>query len=90
MTEFPTIAEAFGGAGTFLLMLPVAWALMKAGQAAYRSAWLWRHKGEFSDPVIAKAVQGVKPPPYLLYALAYLLGAAGLYFLAYQAALATR
>lgn len=90
MSEFQTFAEVLRDPVTFLLMLPVAWALMRAVQAAYRAICLSRHKGEFSDPVIEKAVQGAKPPPYVLYAAAYLIGAAVYLFLAYQFVVATR
>jgi hypothetical protein len=40
---------------------------------AYRAVWLWRHRDRpISDPVIAKALEGVKPPPYTVYAALWL------------------
>ncbi|MGO3743817.1 MAG: hypothetical protein ACTJG9_00355 [Alcaligenes aquatilis] len=42
---------------------------------AYRAVWLWQLRNTpISDPVIAKALEGVKPPPYALYAAMYFVG----------------
>lgn len=43
-----------------------AYFLIQAGRAAYRAMWLWRHRGKpVSDPVIAEALHGLKPPRYV-------------------------
>ncbi|MCB4321515.1 hypothetical protein KOE80_04765 [Alcaligenes sp. 13f] len=43
---------------------------------AYRAVRLWQLRNTpISDPVIAKALEGVKPPPYALYAVMYFAGA---------------
>lgn len=42
---------------------------------AYRAVRLWQLRNTpISDPVIAKALEGVKPPPYALYAVMYFSG----------------
>ncbi|MBH0310136.1 hypothetical protein NDQ41_10060 [Alcaligenes faecalis] len=42
---------------------------------AYRAVRLWQLRNTpISDPVIAKALEGVKPPPYALYAAMYFAG----------------
>lgn len=44
---------------------------------AYRAVRLWQlRKTPIFDPLIAKALHGVKPPPYALYAVAYFIGGA--------------
>lgn len=40
---------------------------------AYSAFWLWRHRDTpISDPLISKALKGVKPPPYAFYAACWL------------------
>lgn len=63
-----------------LWWLPYATMLFAAGCItaglghAYRGLWLWRHRDTpISDPVIAKALEGVKPPPYAFYATIWLV-----------------
>ena len=60
---------------TLLWWLPYALLFFAAGcfvaglGQARRAVWLWQHRDvPISDPVIAKAVASVKPPPYALYA----------------------
>jgi hypothetical protein len=59
--------------------IPFATLLFAAGciaaglRHAYRALWLWQHRDTpISDPVIAKALGGVKPPPYTIYATFWL------------------
>jgi len=61
-----------------LWWLPVVGLLSAAGcitvalSNAYRGLWLWLHRNTpISDPVVAKAVAGVRPPPYAIYAAAW-------------------
>ena len=49
-----------------------AYFLIHASRAAYRALWLWRNRDQpDSDPVIAKALPGVKPPRYALHAVGW-------------------
>ena len=65
--------------------LPVAaFCLYRMSKDAYAAWFLWRHRNTpISDPVIAKALEGVKPPRYWLYALAWALAALNSIYLAH-------
>ncbi|MEN4967103.1 hypothetical protein ABE562_22255 [Brucella intermedia] len=56
-------------------VLPItAFCGYRMGKNVYAAWFLWRHRNTpISDPVIAKALEGVKPPRYWLYALAWAL-----------------
>ncbi|EPL4055468.1 hypothetical protein MWX51_005577 [Pseudomonas aeruginosa] len=59
-----------------VFVLAAAFCLYRMGANGYAAWFLWRHRNTpISDPVIAKAVEGVKPPRYWLYALAWAFGA---------------
>lgn len=66
---------------TFMWWLPPIGLLITTGLItagifhAYRAVRLWQLRNTpISDPVIAKALEGVKPPPYALYAVTYFAG----------------
>ncbi|AYN22000.1 hypothetical protein AB6N01_10150 [Alcaligenes nematophilus] len=66
---------------TFMWWVPPIGLLITAGLItagvfhAYRAVRLWQLRNTpISDPVIAKALEGVKPPPYALYAAMYFAG----------------
>lgn len=56
------------------IALPVAVGCIVAGSwYAYRGLWLrWHRQTPIADPVVAKLVTGIKPPPDLSYAAAWL------------------
>lgn len=62
-----------------LWWLPYATLLLAAGSITvglvygYRALWLWhRRDTPILDPVIAKLLEDVKPPPYAIYAALWL------------------
>lgn len=70
---------------TLVAWLPIIGLLVAAGCLTaglgygYRALWLWRHKGTpISDPLLAKALKGIKPPPYAMYAASWLAAGLGL------------
>nr|CAC79197.1 hypothetical protein 10.1 kDa [uncultured bacterium] len=56
-----------------LIVIVAAYALGSAAEAAYKGLWLWHHRNTpISNPTIAKALEGSKPPRYGLHALGWL------------------
>lgn len=73
-----------------LWWFPYATLLLAAGcitvgmSHAYRALWLWRHQDTPINAIVAKALEGVKAPPYFIYAAVWLISGmvlAGLTFI---------
>lgn len=60
---------ALGPWPPYVLLLIAAGCFVAGLWHGFRAVWLWRHRDTpISDPLIAKVLEGVKPPPYALYA----------------------
>lgn len=72
MLGVQSVAETVAPYLAFLLILIAAACMVAAMVNGYRACWLWLHrKTPISDPVVAKLLEGIKPPPYWFYALGW-------------------
>lgn len=63
----------------FVALLLAAGCITAGLSYAYRVLWLWRNRNmPISDPALAKALEGVDPPPYAMYATFWLAAGIGL------------
>ncbi|ELP8114092.1 hypothetical protein QTS20_004305 [Salmonella enterica] len=84
MNDVQTIFDVLWWLPYAFLPIP-AFCLYRLGKNAYAAWFLWRHRNTpISDPVIAKALEGVKPPRYGLYALAWAVAAFYSIYLVYR------
>ncbi|WOB11112.1 hypothetical protein [Piscinibacter gummiphilus] len=72
-------AAALVGWLPFIGLLCAAGCLTAGLVHAYRAVWLWRHGDTpIHDPLLAKALKSIKPPPYAMYAASWLSVGSGL------------
>lgn len=87
MSEFEPVASSLWWL-PFITLLIAAGCITAGLDHLYRALWLWRHRNTpISDPLIARLVADVKPPPYAAYAAILLvvgIGAAGITFRLWQ------
>lgn len=77
MPEVQSFAETVAPYLAFALILVAAACMVSAAVNGYRAGWLWlNRKTPIADPIVAKALQGIKPPPYWLFALGWVLAGA--------------
>lgn len=58
----------------YIALPAAAGCIVAASWYAYRGLWLrWHREVPIADPIVAKLVTGIKPPPDLGYAAAWLV-----------------
>ena len=83
MPEVQSFAETVAPNLAFALILVAAACMVRAAVNGYRAGWLWlNRKIPVADPIVARALQGIKPPPYWLFALGWFFFGALAFFCA--------
>ena len=72
MPGVQSVAETVAPYLAFALILAAAACMIGAAVNGYRAGWLWLNRNTtIKDPVVAKLVAEIKPPPYWIYALGW-------------------